>query len=298
MFGHSFYFSTIRKYTSLMGTLFSDVVIERFAAPAFSANTQDQEYFGGQTGTQPTQVIKVPLTYGPKDKLIQRYMMDPTLSRPEAVVTLPMMTYEMVGITYDRTRKLDTIGRIVVPDPTTNSKLRYQYNPVPYNVKYRLSILVKNYEDGAKIVEHLLPFFTPEWTQTVIMIPEMGVREDVSVVLHDVQTIDKYDGPYDQRRPIVWELDFTLRGKFYGPVQSRPIIQFIDMPIYAVTTVANTLGSNNTSTLLDYDVTIQTTPGLSANGLPVYQANQTINVSMISVSNDYGFVTQVTDYDP
>jgi len=282
-----------------MGTLFADITIERFPTP-FSANTADQESFGG-TSINPNQIIRVPVTYGPKDKLIQRYIRDPTLSRPTAVPTLPLMSYEMTSIRYDPTRKLETTGRaVVVPDPNTNSNLRYQYNPVPYNLNFRLSIYVKNAEDGTKIVEHLLPFFTPEWTTTCIMIPEMNVMEDVSVVLHDVECIDKYEGDYDERRPIIWDLDFTLRGKFYGPIQSRPIIQFIDMPIYAVDrqAVNGTLNAVSISTLTDYDATIQITPGLTANGEPTNQANLSVNVSSINVSNDYGAIEQITDYTP
>ena len=281
-----------------MGTLFSDVVIERFPGQ-FSANTADQEYFGG-TSTQPNQVIKVPVTYGAKDKLIQRFVRDPTLSRPSAVPTLPLMSYELTSIRYDPLRKLETTGRITVSDPTTNSKLRYQYNPVPYNLDFKLSILVKNYEDGAKVVEHILPFFTPEWTTTCVMIPEMSVLEDVSVILHDVDCIDKYEGDYDERRPIIWDLDFTLRGRFYGPIQSRPIIQFIDMPIYAVSrqSVNGVINAVSVQTLTDYDSTVQITPGLTADGQPTDQAAQTISVSLINVANDYGAVETITRYNP
>jgi tail sheath stabilizer len=297
MFAHSFYFSSIRKYVSLFGTLFSDIVIDRAGVP-FSANTADDEAFSPTANaTYVTETIRVPITYGPRDKMIVRVIEDPKLDRPTAITTLPLMSFEITGVQYDGSRKLVTAGRIAVQDPSSNSNLLYQYNPVPYNISFKLSIFVKNVEDGAKIVEHILPFFTPEWTTTCIMIPELNAREDVTVVLHGINCQDSYDGEFKKRMAIVWDLDFTLKGKFYGPIKRGPIIQFIDMPIYAVDYVANSLSSNSVSELTAYDATVQVVPGLTANGLPTSNAAASVNVNMISVNTDYGFVTSVNEYD-
>lgn len=292
MFKHSFYFSTIRKYVSLMGTLFDDIVIER--SLGFSANTADNETFNPDPNASATEIIDVPITYANKDKMLARVIQDPTLGKPEAVVTLPLMSFEMTSMQYDSARKLETTGRVSIKDPTSNNNLLYQYNPVPYNLQFKLSVFVQNVEDGIKIIEHILPFFTPEWTTTCVMIPEMNIREDVSVILHSVSCEDRYDGDYKNRRAIIWDLEFTLKGRFYGPVKRGPIIQFIDMPMYVVDYPVT---ANNVANVTFAGTTVQVTPGLDANGDPTSNASIAVNTNLISVNSDYGFITTITD-DP
>jgi len=109
MFGHTFYFSTIRKYVTLFGTLFNDIHITRTDAN----NTT-------------VALIKVPLAYAPKEKVLARIDADPNIDRQAAIV-LPRMSFEMIDMKYDTSRKLNTIGRSVVKDTTSTSKLKYQY---------------------------------------------------------------------------------------------------------------------------------------------------------------------------
>jgi hypothetical protein len=59
-----------------------------------------------------TNYIKVPITYAPKDKMLARIEQDPNIDRPTAVVTLPMMSFEMAGFHYDGSRKLATVGNL------------------------------------------------------------------------------------------------------------------------------------------------------------------------------------------
>jgi hypothetical protein len=68
MQGSTFYFSTIRKYVTLFGSLFNDINIVRTNAD-------------GHT----TQLIRVPITYGPKDKMIARVSEDPNIDRPTSI---------------------------------------------------------------------------------------------------------------------------------------------------------------------------------------------------------------------
>ena len=146
MFGQVFYHSTIRKYVILVGTLFNDIHIQRKSA----------------SGDRIV-LMKVPITYGPKDKMIARMMQDPGSDRPTATATLPMISFEMGQMKYDGSRKLQTINRSVVRSDDA-SKFRYQYNPVPYNIDFKAYVYAKNAEDGTKIIEQILPYFTPDWT--------------------------------------------------------------------------------------------------------------------------------------
>jgi len=276
MFAHApYYFSTVRKMVIYFGTIFNDCYITR----------TDEE---GAV----TQLMRVPLTYSPKDKLLVRVDADPEIQRQWAI-TLPRMGFEMTGLRYDEDRKLNTSGMNVVKDNSDANKLKRQYNPVPYDFDFNLYIMVKNAEDGTKIVEQILPFFTPEWTATVNLIPEMNVAMDIPVVLRSVDIKDEYEGNFETRRAIVWTLSFTVKGWLYGPVVSKPIIKISKMQFY----VPQTPGANvETVSVGTSDVMgeIITTPGLLANGSPTTNSTLSIDTSLIEIDDDFGFCVDVS----
>lgn len=265
-----FYFSSIRKYIILFGTLFNDIYISRT-----------------DKNGNVTMIERVPITYGPKDKMLTRVVQDPNIDRPTAVYPVPMMSFEMTGFDYDGSRKLQTVNRITKDNPDDSSKQKLQYMPVPYNIGFQLNILVKNAEDGNKIVEQILPYFTPDWTTTVHLIPEMGVTMDIPVVLNSVNLDDVYDGDFKQRRSLVWTLNFTLKGYLYGPVKSKKVIKFSNTEFFATT-------NTEITTPVAY---IQIQPGLTANGQPTSNAALSIPVADIVATDDFGYVTTITEQD-
>lgn len=273
MFGHTFYFSTIRKYVTLFGTLFNDIHITR----TDENNTT-------------VALLKVPLAYAPKEKVLARVDADPNIDRQTAVV-LPRMSFEMVDMKYDTSRKLNTIGRTVVKDQDSTSRLKYQYNPVPYNISFRLYIYVKNAEDGTKIVEQILPFFTPDWTTTVQLIPEMGINMDIPVVLESVNIEDTYEGDFDQRRALIWTLDFTLKGYLYGPVKKSGIIKFANTNFYIPQVADGNLPAAVNVTDVSERITVR--PGLTANGTPTSNVAQSVALTEIEADDDFGYCVSI-----
>ena len=273
--GDPFYFSTIRKYIILFGTLFNNIHITR--------TDKDGKI---------THVEKVPITYGPKDKSLSRVIQDPNIDRQTAIYPLPMMSFEMTNFNYDASRKLQTINRIAKVNPDDKSKNKYQYNPVPWNIGFQLSILVKNAEDGNKIVEQILPYFTPDWTTSVHLIPEMNVIMDIPVVLNNVNLDDVYEGDFDKRRSLVWTLNFTLKGYIYGPVKTSKVIKYANTEFFMTTSEPITA---NTSIPVASFVQVQ--PGLLANGSPTSNSSLSIPVSDIIATDDFGFVTTTTEAD-
>ena len=176
MFGHSFYFGSIRKYIILFGTLFNDIMIERV-----DQNTGDV-----------LKRIKVPLSYGPKDRYLVRLKENPDLLRQINQI-LPRMAFEIKSVTYDADRKLNTVGRNKFVIENEGNSIKAQYNPVPYNLDIQLSVLARNADDATRIIEQILPFFKPEWTTTINLIPEMGIKMDIPVVLKSVKYEDTYE---------------------------------------------------------------------------------------------------------
>lgn len=268
-----FYFSSIRKYVILFGTLFNNIKITR------TDNT-------GKV----TSLMKVPIGYGPKEKMLTRVIQDPNIDR-QAAIQLPIMSFEITGFDYDGDRKRQTVHRIASLDASSPDKNKYQYSPVPYNIGFSLSIYVKNAEDGTKIVEQILPYFTPDWTTTVNLIPEMDVKMDIPLVLNRVSTDDTYTGDFKDRRALLWNLDFTMKGYLFGPVKKSGVIKYIDVNMY-VPAVEDLLSGVGNS---DPVATVAIQPGLLANGSPTTNSSLSIPVSQIKSTDDYGFVIDITE---
>jgi len=284
MFGEPFYFSLIRKYVILMGTLVNNIRITRTDK---SGNV--------------TALLKVPVTYAPKDKMLARVMQDPGIDRPTAVAPLPLISFEMGQMKYDGSRKLPTINRLAVKDTTSSSKFKYQYNPVPYNIEFKMFIYAKNAEDGTKIIEQILPYFTPDWTTTVNLIPEVDVVMDIPIILNNISYSDNYDQAFKERRAIVWTLDFILKGYIYGPVKKGGVIKFVETNFYLPSTPDGKIIDAVGNTELGERITIQ--PGLSNTGGPINyygspNANTgTIPYAEIEVTDDFGYITQIYNSD-
>lgn len=265
MFGHSFYHGTIRRYVVLFGTLFNDIYINR---------------------PDPTHnriiTVKVPVAYGPRDKSLARVTADPELTRQPAIV-LPRISFEITDIQYAPSRKLNTIGKKYVVDGDNTTNIQYQYNPVPYDINFSMSVIVKNSDDGTRIIEQILPFFTPEWTTTVQLIPDMDITMDIPIILNDVSVQDIYEGDFETRRALTWNFTFTLKGYLFGPVKKAAIIKFANSNIFS------TMTSNSQVT------NINVAPGLLANGSPTTNASLSVDSTLIFPDDDFGFIVAKTN---
>lgn len=218
MFGRTFYHDTLRRYVILFGTLFNDVWINR----------EDEN---GNV----KQSIKVPLAYGPREKFLARIegiesQRDP-LQQPFSMV-LPRMGFEITGFNYAPERKLPTRKHFAKSNNTDEDKDNYIYNPVPYDISFSLSIFVKNTTDGTRIIEQILPYFTPEWTSTVQLIDDPDVTLDIPLVLTGTNQDDVYEGSFEERRALIWTLDFTMKGFFFGPVYKQEVIKLANTQIF------------------------------------------------------------------
>jgi hypothetical protein len=168
---------------------------------------------------------KVPISYAPKEKFLTRLQADPTLTKSIAT-TLPRMSFEMQGMSYDQTRKQQSLIKHRSSDTVNASSLRSQYMGVPYDFDFGLSIYVRNIEDGLQIVEQILPFFTPDFTVSAQVSEDIGIIKDIPIILKSVTEKIDYEGAFqDGTRMITWDLTFTLKGFLFGPVANTAIIQ-------------------------------------------------------------------------
>ena len=274
MFGRTWNHDSLRKYIIVFGTVFNDIYINRLSA----------------TG-EVLQTLKVPLTYGPKEKVLVRLDQSPTLDNQVGIV-LPRISFEMTSLEYDTTRKLNTLNKLTKQSATagTDDEVKYQYQPVPYDMQFEMSILVKNSEDGTRIVEQIVPYFTPAFTVSVNVVPEVDSARDIPIVLNSISSQDQYEGNFEQRRAMIWTLSFTLKGYLYGPSKKSKLIKLAETTFRLPEDVetGNTTNTSNT-------IVVASRPGLTANGVATSNVAASIAYDEIISTDNYGFINTITE---
>lgn len=207
MLAPHFYHQVIRKTIIAFGTLFNDMEVR--TKTSAGANLS---------------VVKVPIAYGPVQKFLARLEQRPELrtegsARTASSVDLPRMSFEMIGIQYDGSRKVSTMQTFKAVNSVTG-ELNKTFMPVPYNIAIQLNILARLNEDALQIVEQILPYFQPSFNLTIDMLDVLGEKKDVPIVLESISFEDNYTEDYLTRREIVYTLNFTAKTYMYGPLPS------------------------------------------------------------------------------
>ena len=213
MLGNYSYHEIFRKTIVSFGTLFNNIELRR----------QDE-------------VMKVPLAYGPKDKFLARLDQVPDPTNKRVQITLPRIGFEISGVSYDPTRKVAPTQKIKIP--STSTKNKQMFMPVPYNISFELAIISKNQDDGLQILEQILPIFQPHYNLSIKLVPTMGETKDVPIVLTNIDYEDTYEGDFATRRAIIYTLQFTAKTFLYGPVTESKIIKKASVDYYTSTDTA------------------------------------------------------------
>jgi len=198
MLGNYFYHEIFKKTIVGFGTIFNNIQLRR-------------------TSGSSTEVMKVPLAYGPAEKFLARLRQTPDPTQHKIQITLPRIAFELKGIRYDSDRKVAPTQTVKVP--IANQDVKAAYMPVPYNLQFELSIIAKNQDDALQIVEQILPHFQPSYSISLKMIPSIGEIKDVIVNLDNITYRDDYEGDLAERRALIYVLDFTAKTYLYGPVK-------------------------------------------------------------------------------
>ena len=216
----TFYHGMTKKLTAGFGTLFNNMYIER------GENTTYNK-------------IKVPLSYAPKEKMMERIGLE--LDNPSAAavqLTLPRMSFMLTGLEYDTERKRNSSGKRMSEKTLQNSDIiiNYHYNEVPYKLNFSLFVYARTMDDGLKIIEQIFPFFTPDFTLTIKpgILADYYEKVDVPVTLIETTTDQQFDGSFkdEASRMIIWELKFVVRTYYYGPVNQAGLIKTMDINLF------------------------------------------------------------------
>jgi len=260
------YNRAIRKLVVGFGNLFNNITLVRYNPD----ETEQQRFV-------------VPIAYAGKEKYAQRLAFDPDLDK-KAAMSLPRMSYEMTGLDYDASRKQNTNFKTFAK---TSVGVKSQYNPVPYNFDFSLYIYVRNIEDGTQIIEHILPFFTPDYTIKLNLIPEMGIVKEIPILLNRATHEIEYEGDRDSdTRMVIWTLNFTVKGFIFGQTSSTGLI---------TRSITNILSDNKYGDVL---ASLGTGNGTYQEGEVIYQGysinTATATATVVSWSNNQLRLTNIT----
>ena len=211
MFGSHFYHSTMRKAVAVFGTIFNNINVIRTKADGTVLNQ-----------------IKVPLSYGPKQKFLAR--LDGSAGTDASMaMKLPRMAFEISSLELDSTQKLSKRNTITESHASDVTKKKTIKHEVAYNINMSLFVLAKNQDDGLQVVEQILPYFQPEYTVTITPVTGFAYKQDVPIILTGVTISDDYEGDFVTRRALIYQLDFTMKMKFFGPTGNQGVIREVNI---------------------------------------------------------------------
>ena len=259
MFGTHFYHKRVRTAVSVFGSLFNNLYVIR-----------------KNSSNEVISQAKVPLSYAPKRNFLQRIqeMNNGEDAERRVAIKLPRMSFEITQMTYDAERQLPKTNNISTAIANSVNSRQKLFTSTPYNISFQLNVYAKSQDDALQIVEQVLPFFTPQYTVTVKPFSDIAtLTEDVPITLTGVQMQDDFEGAIEQRRTIVYSLDFDMKIAFHGPLNDGKIIRDVRNEFFII-------GAG----LADSDEYLQT-------------LKVTPNPVSVSMDSDYGFTEAILDSD-
>ena len=190
--------------------------------------------------------MKVPLAYGPRQKFLARLEQQADLNQKVAI-TVPRLSFEMTGISYDSARKLAPTTLTLKAD--TNNAVKKQFTPVPYNIDFELNVISKTNDESLEIMEQILPVFQPSFQMTIKLVDSMNDFRDVPIILNSVSYSDDYEGTFDDRKITLITMQFTVKAYIFGPVGTAAPIKKAKADIYT------TMPSATATRQVEYQVT-------------------------------------------
>lgn len=244
----------IWKYCVVFGSFFNDIVIQR-----------------GDKNTPDIQKFKVPIEFAPREKFLAMTSAKP--DHKQRAITLPVLSYELEGMSFDSSRKIDRRKLISADNKRT-------LRGAPWNFNFKLYLLTKNMLDATKIAEQILFMFQPDHTVDVKLIDGFDHLERITTDFNGVTHQDEYEGDFTRMRRTMWTFDFTMRGWIFGHIdESGKRIKRIDLDFHP----------QDGDKGLYSDIMI--IPGLTADGRPTTDINETIPYLDINKDDDYGIIS-------
>lgn len=247
----------IRKYNKLFGTLFADLEVYR------------------ENTSGPASLQKVPLSFAPRDKVLEFSRINYTEDSAAVATVSPRISYDLVNMQYDTSRKTNKFQPIKLTNGTTR-------NYVPYNLIYELYIVGKTETDCQRVVEQIIPFFDPSMTITVKPLVGETYTRDIALTLNQISKSDSYEGQAEDRRIVIWTLVFTMQAFVFGPTKAaggiikKVILSFNDL-----------IDAEN----IDHSEFAEIYPGVTANNQPTSNTSLAIDYKTVNANANFAYIT-------
>ena len=228
MMGGYFYNKHVRNAVAVFGSLFDNIHVLRTKSD-------------GDVLSQ----VKVPLSYAPKRDFIERLeqMSNGEEAERRVAVKLPRASFEIVSMFYDAQRQLPKMNRFSLIDSQNNKTSLY--TGTPYTISFQLNIYAKTQDDALQIVEQIIPYFAPQYTVSIKPFADHPDHiEDVPLVLTGINFQDDFEGPIEQRRTIIYTLDFEMKINLYAQQYERPIIREVNTDLFSLNEDSDSFLSN------------------------------------------------------
>lgn len=209
-----YYFGTVRKIVSGFGSMFADIHITK-------------HYDDGESRD-----VRVPLNYGSRSawylKLKKRARDKEAAAK--IATTLPRISFEMDDIAYANARAISKHHAVLHREKNVVvGKILRQYQPIPWDYEFTVSIATKSMEDGLRIIEQIVPYFRPDHTLTVDELPAVGMPMDVTVNMTGISKSDSFEGSLgDADEVMTWDLKFVVHGHIMPPLTDSALIAEVE----------------------------------------------------------------------
>lgn len=198
-----FYNSTTKKIILAFATMFDELTIK-----------DDFDRIQG-----------VPLHFAQKEKFLDDIQRNVVNSMDDTTIDIiyPRMGFEMTGMNFAPERHTNPMNQIdaKLADGSTIT----MYNRIPYDVTFDLFIGARKIEDGLKVLEQIIPYYSPGLTLTAIDKDDYDDETNITFVLNSVSLNIDYEGSLDTRRTILWTLNFTAKAYYYVDVKQSVLIK-------------------------------------------------------------------------
>ena len=221
----------------------------------FFAGISIEKYNADGTGRK---FVSVPVQYAAGDKWLltlntqHKHVMEasdhgPHSDRIELEWTLPRISVNMTGMTYDSQRHINKLNRIANAADAAGSKTRV-YAPVPYNLDVDVTIISRNIDTNFQILEQIIPWFSPSKSIDVKIYEELGA-ESVPIVLQSVNTDYPEEMDETEVRLYTCTLSFNVKANYYLPKKQQKIVKQVQDNIRAIGPNPGEFGVNPTTGL-------------------------------------------------
>uniref|UniRef100_A0A6M3K7I9 Putative tail sheath stabilizer n=1 Tax=viral metagenome TaxID=1070528 RepID=A0A6M3K7I9_9ZZZZ len=198
-----YYYKALRRTIIQLLDVFNDIQISRY-----------------DTNGVITDTFKVPLKFAPKMTAWT------WLYEKKDDEMLPIMSMQLNSVEFSPDRLGNRLKRIITSRNIDDGTIEKFLNPIPYNFGFQLSIWSLHMVDVDQILEQILPYFAP-YIIMRINITELDATFDVKVIFNGCSPDITNEYTDEERRVLMWNLDFMVHGYLFQPSSDSALIKKI-----------------------------------------------------------------------